>query len=131
MNRTTLAAALAAGLLVTGCTTPAEPTVGLSGTSWQVITIDGTPAAEGSMLAFADDNLSASAGCNRIGGTWSVTGSTLTTGPLMATEMYCEGRMEHEAALGTLLQGGAAIAVDGNRLALTGSGHRLEAVRKP
>jgi len=131
MNRTSFLAALAVGMLATGCATTAAPTASLAGTTWQIATIDGAPVAEGSMLSFTADSLSASAGCNGLSGTYAVAGSTLTSGPLAATRMYCDGRMEHETALGTLLQEGATIVLDGDRLALNGAGHRLQAVRQP
>ena len=131
MNRTAFLPALALGLLVTGCATTPAPTAGLAGTSWQISTIDGAPAAEGSMLSFEADSLSASAGCNGLSGSYALSGSTLTSGPLAATRMYCDGRMEHETALGTLLQEGATVVLDGDRLALSGAGHRLQAVRQP
>lgn len=83
------------------------------------------------MLSFEADSLSASAGCNGLSGAYAVAGNTLTAGPLAATRMYCAGRMEQEAALGTLLQDGAAIDMDGDRLALSGAGHSLQAVRQP
>ncbi len=50
--------------------------------------------------------LSASVGCNTLGGGVLVDGDTLTLdGPLISTEMYCEGLMDAEAALATVLQG--------------------------
>jgi heat shock protein HslJ len=87
MNRKPFFVAIALALLATGCATTAAPPAGLAGTSWRIVTIDGTRAAEGSMLAFTANSLSASAGCNRLGGAYSVVGGKLTAGPLAATRM--------------------------------------------
>ena len=129
MNHTAILATLALGLLTTGCVTPGVPTANLAGSNWRITTIDSAPAADDAQLAFAADSLSASAGCNRLAGDYTITGTSLAAGPLIATKMYCDGRMEHEAALGALLESGAMIAVDGDRLALTSAEHRLQAVR--
>ena len=52
------------------------------------------------------DQLSASVGCNTLGGGVRVDGDTMTLeGPLLSTLMYCEGLMDAEAALVTVLQG--------------------------
>lgn len=81
------AAALALGLALvssaSACasSTPASP-VGIWGVDQQ-----GSPS-----LTFSQDgSVSGSDGCNRISGSWSQSGSTITTGPMVSTMMYCEG----------------------------------------
>ena len=71
------------------------------------IQIDGTNYDVASGYVVIDgDRLSASVGCNTLGGGVLVDGDTLTLdGPLISTMMYCEGLMDAEAALATVLQG--------------------------
>jgi heat shock protein HslJ len=72
-----------------------------------MIQIDGTNYDVASGYVVIDgDQLSASVGCNTLGGGVLVDGDTLTLdGPLISTMMYCEGLMDAEAALATVLQG--------------------------
>jgi len=72
-----------------------------------MIQIDGTNYDVASGYVVIDgDRLSASVGCNTLGGGVLVDGDTLILdGPLISTMMYCEGLMDAEAALATVLQG--------------------------
>ena len=72
-----------------------------------MIQIDGTNYDVASGYVVIDgDRLSASVGCNTLGGGVLVDDNTLTLdGPLISTMMYCEGLMDAEAALATVLQG--------------------------
>ena len=72
-----------------------------------MIQIDGTNYDVASGYVVIDgDQLSASVGCNTLGGGVLVDGDTLTLdGPLISTMMYCEDLMDAEAALATVLQG--------------------------
>ena len=71
------------------------------------IQIDGTSYdVTGGYVVIDGDRISASVGCNTLGGGVLVNGDTLTLdGPLISTMMYCEGLMDAEAALATVLQG--------------------------
>lgn len=72
-----------------------------------MIQIDGTNYDVASGYVVIDgDRLSASVGCNTLGAGVLVDGDTLTLdGPLISTMMYCEGLMDAETALATVLQG--------------------------
>ena len=72
-----------------------------------MIEVDGTNYdVTGGYVVIDGDQLSASVGCNTLGGGVLVDGDTLTLdGPLISTMMYCEGLMDAEAALATVLQG--------------------------
>jgi heat shock protein HslJ len=60
----------------------------------------------GGYVVIDGDQLSASVGCNTLGSGVRVDGDTLTLdGPLISTMMYCEGLMDAEAALASVLQG--------------------------
>lgn len=69
----------------------------INGTTFDVM--DGYVVIDG-------DRLSASVGCNTLGGGVLVDREKLTLdGPLISTMMYCDGLMDAEAALATVLQG--------------------------
>jgi len=72
-----------------------------------MIQIDGTTYDVASGYVVIDgDQLSASVGCNTMGGGVLVDGDTLTLdGPLISTMMYCEGLMDAEAVLAAVLHG--------------------------
>ncbi|MGA0156315.1 MAG: META domain-containing protein [Candidatus Limnocylindrus sp.] len=60
----------------------------------------------GGHVVIDGDQLSASVGCNTLGAGVTVDGDTLRLdGPLISTMMYCEGLMDAETALTTVLQG--------------------------
>jgi heat shock protein HslJ len=72
-----------------------------------MIQIDGTNYdVTGGYVVIDGDQLSASVGCNTLAAGVTVEGDTLLLdGPLISTMMYCEGLMDAEAALATVLQG--------------------------
>ena len=122
---------LALPLLLAGCVTTAPgaaPT--LAESEWRVTAIDGAPPVGEATLAFRADRLVASAGCNRLGGTWREESGKLVVGPLMATRMFCEGKMEQERALNDLLGAEPAVTRSGDRLSLKTTAHSAELVRK-
>ena len=67
-------------------------TPGLSGTSWRLDNLAGTPAATGveATLEFVEgDRVSGNASCNRFNGTVKITGTSISFGPLATTRMAC------------------------------------------
>jgi heat shock protein HslJ len=69
---------------------------------------------ESGSITFSDGDLSASVGCNNVFGAAELTLGNLSagvpdtlvlTGPLASTKMYCDGLMEAEAALISILEG--------------------------
>lgn len=125
----TFAALLALPLLL-GCATPPEPGAGLAGSKWTFTAIDGAaPKSDRARLEFLPDRISASAGCNGLGGEYTIKDGRLMTGPFMSTMMYCDGLMEQERALSQLLEAKPSHTLTGNRLVLQGGGHKAELVR--
>jgi len=122
--------ALSASLLAGGCTTPAAGgTAGLVGTQWTIASIDGkAPAApDRARMGFAETRLSASVGCNGIGGEYRVEGDRLIAGPLISTRMFCEGLVgQQEEAVNALLSGAPRFRRNGDRLWIESGGHTLE-----
>ena len=69
-------------------------------------------------LSFKDGSLSASGGCNSMGGTYTITGGRLTTTQMMTTEMGCEQpRMQQDQWLAALLSS-STINLAGDTLTL-------------
>jgi len=119
-------------LLAAACAMPDESGSDLAGSQWALERIDGeAPSAPArARLSFERERLAASAGCNAIGGPWRVDGLRLIAGPLVQTEMYCEGPVwEQERALSALLAAGPVITREGDTLTLVSSGHRARLAR--
>ena len=86
------------GALVIGCSSvPAQPTPSggrLANTDWLLSTLHGRPIASGTNLdlIFAFRQASGFSGCNRFSTTFTTDGvSSLTFGPVAATQMACDG----------------------------------------
>lgn len=103
----------------------------LAGSEWHFISIDGTPAvSKDATLQFREDSLGATVGCNRMGGNWRIKDGRLIAGPLMQTEMYCEGPVwDQEQAIGALLVAAPELSFTADRLVLKSSGHEAELKR--
>lgn len=118
---------VADGKTVKGCGGGILPPTELAGTNWTFVSIGGVPVAADrpAALAFEGDRLSGSAGCNRFSGGYSLAGSTLTAGPLMATKMACPGAgMTQENAFFALMRGPVSLSfpTDGTLILTGGDG---------
>ena len=125
--------ALSALLLAAGCVAKAPPAHDLADSKWRFVTIDGEAPADPAKatLSFAEGDLGANVGCNGMGGEWRVEANRLIAGPLVATQMYCDGPVwDQEQAVGALLVAAPVIELGGEELTLRSSGHeaRLERV---
>lgn len=113
--------------LVSGCATVPAPPVDLAGSSWSVVSIDSAaPASPKAAVTFNPDRISATAGCNGLGGSWEARNGQLITGPFVSTMMFCEGLMEDERALSQLFNAKPGYTATDTRLTLTGGGHTVE-----
>jgi heat shock protein HslJ len=113
------------------CAHPVATSADLTGSQWRFVSIDGAaPASDKARLEFLRDRISASAGCNGLGGAWEAKGGRLVTGPFISTMMYCDGLIEQERALGALFEAKPSYALQGDRLTLEGGGHRAELHRE-
>lgn len=103
----------------------------LVGSEWQFITIDGAAAVSpNAKLQFREDSIGANVGCNGMGGDWRIENGRLIAGPLMQTEMYCEGPVwGQEQAISALLVAAPQVSFAGDRLVLQSSGHKAELER--
>lgn len=122
--------ALALLPLLAACSTTPAQADRLTGTTWRLATIDGTaPRSDRARLEFRPGRISATVGCNGLGGEWRSKGSRLVTGRFLSTMMYCDGLMEQERALAQLLESGPAYTLVGGQLTLTGGGHTARFTR--
>lgn len=121
-------ALLAALPFVIGCGTPPPVSLSrLSGTIWHFTAIDGAaPVGRETSLRFDKGRIGANAGCNGMGADMKIVGGRIVAGPVMSTQMYCEGVMEQERAVGALLAARPRITVRGSMMTLRGGGHSAE-----
>ena len=124
-----------AGLLAASCgddsdTTPADtaggdPVLAIDGATYLSDSLTGRDLVDGTRLSlgFEDGRLNAGAGCNTIGGGYSVAdGLLVLDGPLMQTEMACDQPvMDQETWFAEFLASSPGITQDGDQLTLTGS----------
>jgi len=107
---------------------PAAPALG--GTSWTLASIEALGASTGTLpgaditLDFsADGQANGAAGCNTYNGTYTLTGDTLTFGPLITTRMMCpEPIMKQEQAYLAMLSNPSTVKLETNSLTLTFDG---------
>jgi heat shock protein HslJ len=125
---------IADGKTLNGCGGTILPPDTLAGSNWTFVSIDGVAVAKDrpTSLQFDGARLSGSAGCNRFSGGYSAADGTLTTGPLMATEMACPGPgMTQEAAFFQLMAAPVSVTfADDGTLILTGSAGRTAVLRR-
>jgi heat shock protein HslJ len=113
--------------LLAACATSPRPEQQLGPSKWRIVSIDGAaPVSPRAHIDFLPDRISATAGCNGLGGTWSTMDGHLITGPFVSTMMFCDGLMEQERALGALFESKPAFVLSGDRLMLEGGGHKVE-----
>lgn len=132
MKHRTLLVALASAVLLGACSGGASPTPaptprGIEGRTFLSTGVEGRGLVAGSTvrLQFRNGTLSASAGCNSIGGPYRIDGDRLVVDQLATTEMACDpALMEQDRWVADLLDG-ATIALDGDTLTLTKAATRL------
>ena len=131
INRTPLLALGALALtLSAACTTAGAAPLALAGSKWSLVLIDGQkPVSSRAAITINARAISAHAGCNGMGGDLTITSDRLMTGPIISTQMYCDGVMEQEQALGALLGASPHYTVVGDTLTLTAPGHSAKLVR--
>jgi heat shock protein HslJ len=100
---------------------------GLSGTSWRLENLAGTPAVSGveATLQFLDGGkVTGNASCNRFTGAVTVSGQSLTFGPLASTRMACTSEQANgqETALLKALNDAERFVVEGGSLQIFSKG---------
>lgn len=112
--------------LLSACTTIGNAAPPLIPSKWFIVSVDGQPpVSDRASLSLEQGRIGASVGCNGMGGGLRIKGNRLIAGPMMSTQMYCEGKMEQERAVSELLGASPTFVYQGDRLTLRGRGHVL------
>mgnify|MGYP000181483600 CR=1 FL=1 len=135
MIRQTLFAALP---LLAACATPqnaTDPTPAGNPdqplTTWTFVAIDGQkPVSNRAELRIYEKRIAATVGCNGLGGDLQLTNGRMKVGPIISTQMYCDGLMEQERAVAELLGASPAFFVENGRMGIRSDKHVAELVRK-
>jgi len=83
--------------------------------------VDGHELVEGSdiRISFADGTLTANAGCNTLGGDYTLDDDTLQVGPMFGTEMGCEPALaDQDAWLTEFLTSAPSVLLEDDKLTL-------------
>ena len=116
--------------LLASCSTAGDAAIQLAGSKWAFVSIDGRAAVSSrAMLTIEATRISATVGCNGLGGDLKIAGDRLVTGPIIGTQMYCDGVMVQEHAVSELLSKTPRYRVKGDKLTLTAAGHSAELTR--
>jgi heat shock protein HslJ len=108
------------GCSAAGAPSPSTPT--LDGHTYLSTDVDGADLVPETRvrLAFQDGNLNASAGCNIMGGVYTIDGDRITTTQLSMTEMGCdEPRAQQDEWLARFLSSAVQFTLDADTLMLT------------
>ena len=104
-----------------------SPVVGLLGTEWSLVQLDGQPAGVGAggiaptlLLAVEDTRAGGFAGCNRFAATYVLAPDRLRFGPIGTTRMFCAEGMDLERRYVTALEATRVYRLTGPRLELVG-----------
>lgn len=108
---------------------PGSGAVMLTGTNWRVTAINGRPTPPRNFyMNFMPDRIGAKFGCNSLGAGYSVSGSLLTAGAVMATRMACPD-MSFENEGSAILAQPMTIDGEGDRLTLSNRAGSIDLVR--
>lgn len=99
---------------------PGDANAGIDGRTFLSTAVQGATLVPGTRvsLMFTNGSLSASGGCNSMGGSYTLTGGRLSIGQMMTTDMGCDpARMQQDQWLAALLDG-ATVTLAGDTLTL-------------
>lgn len=118
------------GRTVSGCGGGTIATNTLGGTSWSVVSINGSPVPAGPeyFIQFSDSTLSAKFGCNSMGGAYKLNGDHLAVANLQQTLMGCpEPSATFEREASALLRSNVRVEkIGGERLRLVSEAGTIE-----
>ncbi len=105
-----------------------NPLTPIVGTEWTLVSLNGADVTSSAPTLTLDDagRLGGSGGCNRYGGSYTLTDGLLTISPLFSTRMACaEPIMAQEVAFLNALEAITSARVEGKQLILEGENVRL------
>jgi heat shock protein HslJ len=100
----------------------AAPVLAIDGASYTSQDVTGyTLVADSQLtLSFDGDKIGANAGCNSMGGAYSVeNGKLVIDGQMVSTQMFCDGLMDQDQWYSTFLTSSPSITQDGSNLTLS------------
>jgi heat shock protein HslJ len=115
-------------LAACSATTPgaAEP----GGSKWTFVSIDGQrPVSSRTSLTIGEGRIGANVGCNGMGGDLTIEDGRLIAGPIVSTQMFCDGLMDQERAVADLLGARPAFFIENDRMVIHSDQHKAELVR--
>lgn len=116
--------------LLAACTTMGNAAPDVALTTWTFVTIDGkSPVSPKAELRIYEDRIRANVGCNGMGGDLKIEPGRLIVGPVISTQMYCEGLMEQERAVAELLGASPNFFIENGRMAIRSKRHSSELKR--
>jgi len=120
-------ASLTLPLLLAACATANGAPARLQAGNWRFVLIDGQkPVSGATRLTIGADRVGANLGCNGLGGKLTIVDDRLVVGPLISTQMWCDGVMDQERAVQQLLSASPRYRIKGGRLVLSGGEHAAE-----
>lgn len=124
--------ALPALFLLAACSATTPISADPGGTRWTFVAIDGQPPVSSKTeLTIHENRISANVGCNGMGGDLKFEKSRMIVGPVVSTEMFCDGLMEQERAVAELLAGNPLLFVENGRMLIHSDQHMAELKKKP
>jgi heat shock protein HslJ len=126
---------LAGAILLVACSgagASSAPAAGIDGRTFLSTQVTGVNLVPGTQvrLTFTERDLSAQAGCNILGGTYSIEGDRLRTTQMFMTEMGCDGPRQAQDEWLAAFLGNVTFALDGDTLVLTDGTVRLTLMDK-
>ncbi len=117
---------LTATILLAGCSSaggaasPSPTAASLEGRTFLSTGVQGQTLVPGSTvrLSFKDGQLGINAGCNHMGGAYSIADGKLTTGQMMMTDMACQEPLMKQDTWVSSFLAGAAVTLAGDTLTL-------------
>jgi len=121
---------LPALVLLAACSATTPSVADPGGSQWTFALIDGKPPVSSkTSLTIKDGRIGANLGCNGLGGDLKIEQGRLVTGPIISTQMYCDGLMDQERAVAELLQAKPQFFIEGERMVIHAGQHKAELVR--
>jgi heat shock protein HslJ len=122
-------------VLLAACASSRTPD--LSG-AWTLVAFgdpsNSTPALPNveTSIQFDQGKMGGNVGCNSFGGDYTQAGNSLSFGPIMSTEMYCEATSAQEQAVLSVFAAGGKLAVqlEGGNLVITAADGTFVALTK-
>lgn len=121
---------LPAFVLLAACSATTPSAADPGGSLWTFALIDGQPPVSSkTSLTIEQGRIGANLGCNGIGGDLRIEQDRLVIGPIISTQMYCDGLMDQERAVAELLQAKPQFFIEGDRMVIHSNQHKAELVR--